>query len=121
MSIDNLFRQLKDIQYQADKILKYKDVEADAIASFAEYSKKLKHDLIEMQLNDELAVYVHDIAEIDPNHDPKPLALTVIAGALSFGLATKKFRNRKRKEYFLENVRNTKDQFSHIDFLLKEI
>jgi hypothetical protein len=121
MSIDNLFRQLKDIQFQADKILKSKRVEDQAITSFAEYSKKLKGDLIGMQPSEDLAIHVNDIEPIDPAYDPKPPFGTVVLGALSFGVATKKFKQRKREEYFRHNVRNTRDQFGHIDFLLKEM
>lgn len=121
MSIDNLFRQLKDIQFQADKILKSKKVEDDAVVSFAEYSKKLKTDLMGMQPTEDLAIHVNDIQPLDPGYDPKPPVLTAFFGALSFGLATKKFKQRKREEYFRQNIRNTRDQFGHIDFLLKEI
>lgn len=121
MSIDNLFRQLKDIQFQADKILKSKKVEDEAITAFADYSRKLKQDLIGMQPSEDLAIIVNDIQPLDPGYDPKPPVGTTILGALSFGVATKKFKLRKREEYFRESVRNTRDQFGHIDFLLKEI
>ncbi len=121
MSIDNLFRQLKDIQFQADKILKSKKVEDEAITAFADYSRKLKQDLIGMQPSEDLAIHVNDIQPLDPGYDPKPPVGTTILGALSFGVATKKFKLRKREEYFRESVRNTRDQFGHIDFLLKEI
>jgi hypothetical protein len=47
--------------------------------------------------------------------------ITTIIGALSFGVATKKYRAKKRESYFRLKVKNTKEQFAHIDFLLKEI
>lgn len=121
MSIDNLFLQLKDIQFQADKILKAKQIEEDAVKKFAEYSKELKSSLIEIEVKDDLAIHVNDIEIIDPNYDPKPPVVIALVGALSFGVATKKFRRNKREEYFRNSVKNTKDQFAHIDFLLKEI
>jgi hypothetical protein len=121
MSIDNLFRQLKDIQFQADKILKAKQIEDEAIAKFANYAQELKSSLINIEVNDDLALHVNDIEVVDPNYDPKPPIVVALVGALSFGIASKKYRRKKREEYFRNTVKNTKDQFSHIDFLLKEI
>jgi hypothetical protein len=76
MSIDNLFRQLKDIQFQADKILKSKKIEEEAIERFADYSNSLKLNLIGLQLNEELAIHVEDIEAIiaggKPETRPEP-------------------------------------------------
>lgn len=121
MSIDNLFRRLKDIQFQADKILKAKQIEDEAIAKFAAYSKDLKSSLIDIEVKDDLASCVNDIEVIDPNYDPKPPMVVSLVGALSFGVASRKYRKNKREEYFRNSVKNTKDLFAHIDFLLKEI
>jgi hypothetical protein len=52
--------------------------------------------------------------------NPKPPIVTTILGALSFGVATKRYRSKKRQEYFRENVMATKNQYSFIDTLLKE-
>jgi len=120
MSFDNLFRQLVDIQYQADKILKSKNIEEDAIEDFAKYSENLKSRLLSIELNEELTIHVNDIEPIDPKLNPKPPIVTTILGALSFGVATKRYRSKKRQEYFRENVMATKNQYSFIDTLLKE-
>lgn len=120
MSFDNLFRQLVDIQYQADKILKSKNIEETAIEDFAAYSESLKIRLLSIELNEELSIHVNDIEAIDPKLIPKPPLITAIIGALSFGVATKRYRSKKRQEYFRENVMATKNQYSYIDTLLKE-
>ena len=106
MSFDNLFLQLRDVQFQADKILKSKD---------------LKESLIDLDLNEELLLHVSDIEEIDPDLNPKLPVVIVVLGALSFGAASKKYRKRKREEYFRENIKNIRDRFSNINFLLKDI
>ena len=120
MSFENIFRQLVDIQYQADKILKSKIIEESAIKDFATYSKDLKLRLLTIELNEELSIHVNDIEAIDPKLNPKPPIVTTILGALSFGVATKRYRSKKRQEYFRENVMATKNQYSFIDTLLKE-
>jgi hypothetical protein len=121
MSIDNLFRQLTDIQFQADKILKAKKIEEDVIARFADYSNELKSGLIDLDLNEELSIHVNDIEPIDILVDPKPPIMVKLIGALSFGVASKKYRKRKREEYFRSLVKNTRDQYSCIRNLLHEI
>lgn len=121
MSIDNLFRQLTDIQFQANKILKAKKIDDKAIEKFADYSKTLKSDLMQLELNDELSIHVNDIETIDVNFNPELPPITALISTLSFGIAANKYRNSKRDEYFRENVRNTRDQFTCIDHLLKEI
>lgn len=121
MSFDNLFLQLKDIQFQADKILKSKKIEEEAVVRFANYSNTLKSNLIELELNEDLLMHVKDIEEIDQNLSPKLPIVTSILGALSFGAAAKQFRKSKREEYFRENIKNIRDRFANIDFLLKEM
>ena len=121
MSIENLFLQLKDIQFQADKILKSKELEHEVVKKFAAYSKDLKISLIGIEVNEDLSIHLNDIEIIDTNYDPKPPIIIALIGALSFGVASKKYRRKKREAYFRKTVKNTKDQFAHIDFLLKEI
>jgi len=121
MSIDNLFRQLTDIQFQADKILKAKKIEEEDIARFAEYSNELKSGLIDLDLNEELSIHVNDIEPINVKVEPKPPIMVILIGALSFGVAAKKYRKRKREEYFRDKVKNTRDQYSCIRNLLHEI
>ena len=121
MSIDNLFRQLKDIQFQADKILKAKKIDDEKLARFAVYSISLKQDLIDLQLNEAVSIHVNDIENINVNFNPNLPAITSILGALSFGVVANKYRASRREKYFRENVKNIRDQFICIDHLLKEI
>ena len=74
-----------------------------------------------MGLNEELALHVNEIHDIDPEFDPQAPFHTRVMNALSFGYASKKYKQRKRDEYFRHHIRNTRDQYSHIDFLLKEL
>lgn len=121
MSIDNLFRQLKDIQFQADKLLKSEKIEEEAIRKFANYSNELKSNLIDLDLNDELLLHVNDIEEINTELNPSPPMVTALMSALSFGAANKSYRRKKREAYFRENVKNIKERYVYIDLLLKEI
>ena len=121
MRIDDLFKQLTDIKFQADKLLKSNASDHVAVTRFAEYSEEIRHFLMEMQLSDELLLLVNDIHKIDPDFQPKcPFGVRIL-GVLTFGISRKKFTERKRKEYFLHHIRNTRDQYIYLNLLLKEM
>lgn len=120
MSFDNLFQQLNDIQFQADKLLKSKQMKEKDVRIFAKYSNELKSSLINLKLDDELYIHVKDIEEITFDLRPKLPLVTTILGVLSFGKAVKKYRSRVKEEYYKENIRNIKKRFANIDKLLKE-
>lgn len=120
MSFDNLFRQLTDIRFQADKILKSEKIEEDMVQRFANYSNELKSSLIDLELNEDILLHVRDIEEIDSNYQaPMSLVPQAIA-VISFGLTTKQYRKKQREAYFRENIKNIRDRYANIDFLLKE-
>jgi hypothetical protein len=119
--IDDLFKQLTDIKFQADKLLKSDAAGDEAVSRFAKYSEEIRQYLIEMQLSEELLLLVNDIHKIDPDYQPKcPLGVRFL-GVLTFGISKKKFIARKRKEYFLHHIRNTRDQYIYLNLLLKEM
>ncbi|MEN9399189.1 MAG: hypothetical protein RL632_290 [Bacteroidota bacterium] len=121
MRIDDLFKQLTDIKFQADKLLKSAAADHDAVTRFAHYSEEIRHFLIEMQLSDELLLLVNDIHKIDPDFQPKCSFGVRFLGVLTFGISRKKFIARKRKEYFLHHIRNTRDQYIYLNLLMKEM
>lgn len=121
MRIDDLFKQLSDIKFQADKLLKSAAADHDAVTRFAQYSEDIRHYLIEMQLSDELLLLVNDIHHIDPEFQPKCSFGVRFLGVLTFGLSKKKYIARKKKEYFLHHIRTTRDQYIYLNLLLKEI
>ena len=121
MRIDDLFKQLTDIKFQADKLLKSDASDQVAVTRFAQYSEEIRHFLIEMQLSDELVLLVNDIHKIDPDFQPKCAFGVKFLGVLTFGISKKKYISRKRKAYFLVRIRNTRDQYTYLNLLLKEM
>lgn len=121
MRIDDLFKQLTDIKFQADKLLKSNAADHDAVTRFAQYSEDIRHYLIEMQLSDELLLLVNDIQKIDPDFQPKCSFGVKFLGVLTFGISKKKYISRKQKAYFLVRIRNTRDQFIYLNLLMKEM
>jgi hypothetical protein len=119
--VDDLFKQLADIKFQADKLLKSDAVDHVAVARFAAYSEEIRGYLIEMQLSDELLLLVNDIHKIDPNFQPKCSFGVKLLGLLTFGISKKKYILSKQKAYFLVRIRNTRDQYTYLNHLLKEM
>ena len=121
MRIDDLFKQFTDIKFQADKLLKSDAADYAAVSRFAKQSKEIRHSLIMMQLNDELLSLVHDIHEIDPDYLPKCSFGVKFLGLITFGVSKRRHIQKKRKDYFLFHLRNTRDQFIYLNLLLKEM
>lgn len=121
MSINNLFLQLKDIQYQADKLLKSKRFAVENVKQFALNSVSLRKDLINLNLSDEVLIHAEDIEDVDLNYQPDPDIMTYFLGTLSFGIATKTFQDKKKEEYLRSHVLQTKNQFACIEHLLREL
>jgi hypothetical protein len=119
--IDDLFKQLTDIKFQADKLLKSDAEDHDAVKRFAQYSEEIRHYLIDMQLSDELLLLVNDIHKIDPDFQPRCSFGVKLLGVFTFGISKRKYISRKQKEYFLVHVRNTRDQYIYLNLLLKEM
>jgi hypothetical protein len=119
--IDDLFKHFADIKFQSDKILKSDAADHDAVSRFAKFSEEIRHCLMEMQLGDELLLLVTDIHAIDPNYQPKCSLGVKFLGFLTFGVSKRRFIHKKRKAYFLFHIRNTRDQYTYLNLLLKEM
>lgn len=63
-ALDLLLRQIKDIQAQADKILKGED-SPEAIETFSKYSSELKNYIGQHVQSQEVKAYLKDLPEIN--------------------------------------------------------
>jgi hypothetical protein len=121
MQIDNLFRQLKDIQYQAAKLLKAPSINQEQINHFANYVNELKVNLIGLNFNEDILVYVNDIESIDTGFEPKHHLGIHWLNVFSFGVYKRKRSIKKRNLYFKNCAEKLVTQFAHIEYLIKEL
>ncbi len=121
MRIDELFKQFSDIKFQADKLIKSDAADYDAVSRFAKQSEDIRHTLIKMQLSDELLLLVNDIHKIDSDFQPKCSFGVKLLGLITFGVSKRRYIRKKRKDYFLFYIRNTRDQYIYLNLLLKEM
>jgi hypothetical protein len=121
MNINELFLQLKDIQFQADKLIKQDWLDKRSVASFAEYTNKLKFAMHEMGLAEDLNNHLNLLSPVDAEFDPKLSVLTQVGGVLTLGFSKKRAKRKRTQAYFKTSIRETKDRFTYIDLRLREI
>jgi hypothetical protein len=100
MTMDELFRELKDLDFKANKLLKSKVLDAEIVRQFNDQSLRLKQTLLELSPQDDVAAHVTEISEIDIDGTPN-------------------LRKFKKQKYFKKLVSKTKNQWIAIEFLLK--
>jgi hypothetical protein len=119
MTMDELFRELKDLDFKANKLLKSKVLDAEIVRQFNDQSLRLKQTLIELSPQDEVSNHVSEIQEIDIDGTPKISTFSKFLGIITFGIYTSNLRRFKKQKYFKKFVSKTKNQWIAIEFLLK--
>jgi hypothetical protein len=119
MTMDELFRELKDLDFKANKLLKSKVLDTDAVRVYNEQSLRLKQTLLDLTPQDEVANHVNEIKEIDVEGPPPMTGFAKFLGIITFGIYTSNLRRYKKQKYFKKMVSKTKNQWIAIEFLLK--
>ena len=119
MTMDELFRELKDLDFKANKLLKSKELDTDAVRVYNEQSLRLKQTLLDLTPQDEVANHVNEIKEIDVEGPPPMTGFAKFLGIITFGIYTSNLRRYKKQKYFKKMVSKTKNQWIAIEFLLK--
>ena len=119
MTMDELFRELKDLDFKANKLLKSTVLDAEIVRQFNDQSIRLKQTLIELSPQDEISNHVSEISAIDIDGTPKTSPVSKFFGIITFGIYTSNLRRFKKQKYFKKLVSKTKNQWIAIEFLLK--
>jgi hypothetical protein len=117
--MDELFRELKDLDFKANKLLKSKVLDTDAVRVYNEQSLRLKQTLLDLTPQDEVANHVNEIKEMDVEGPPPMTGFAKFLGIITFGIYTSNLRRYKKQKYFKKMVSKTKNQWIAIEFLLK--
>jgi hypothetical protein len=119
MTMDELFRELKDLDFKANKLLKSKVLDTNAVRVYNEQSLRLKQTLLDLTPQDEVANHVNEIKDIDVEGPPPMTGFAKFLGIITFGIYTSNLRRYKKQKYFKKMVSKTKNQWIAIEFLLK--
>ena len=119
MTMDELFRELKDLDFKANKLLKSKFLDTDAVRVYNDQSLKLRQTLLELSPQEDVENHVNEIKEIDVDGPPPMSGFAKFLGVITFGIYTANLRRFKKQKYFKKMVSKTKNQWIAIEFLLK--
>lgn len=119
MTMDELFRELKDLDFKANKILKSKYLDAEAVRIYNTQSLNLKNSLLELSPQEVVNEHIREISEIDVDGPPPISDLAKFFGIITFGIYTLNLKRYKKQKYYKKMVSRTKNQWIAIEFLLK--
>ncbi len=114
MSGSNLKRQLNDLLHQAERLIQSKCT-VQEIREFGNYSEELKQYIIDTTQDDFVLERVHAIPKIDLN-PAKSKANYIAAFSGVFGTL---FVERNQVNQGKEQIREIRDKFSSVEFLLR--
>lgn len=121
MKMNELFLQLKDIQFQADKLMKMDLIDGPSVVNFAAYSGRLKYQLSELNFGDGIDSQVEKLEVLNPNYIPPLSVRSKLTVLLTLGLLKKRIKRTKTQAYFRESIREARDCFTYVDLRLKEL
>lgn len=120
----NLNRQLKDVQYQADKLISGTP-EPEAIESFDNYCRELKEYIIHNVKEVDIVRLAQEIPEIHDVEDSKrkmSFIALIVLGLLTLGISAlylSYVANMRRTTLIQNNIQTARGKFASIEFLLK--
>jgi len=116
----NVLRQIRDIQVQADRLIKNK-ADLIEIENFAKYAYELRTYLTTHIKDEFILKYVNEVPILDLNekseiNDIVRLLFRVFGGV--FG-AYSIYREQKKRSKALETIKNIKNKYASAEFMLK--
>ncbi len=116
---NNIHRQIKDIQVQADRLLNTKPNLED-IKQFKQYADELKTFLISNVNDDFILNYLNEFPDIDLNRKKSNNSILLIL--LSFFSGSPlgaSYREQDKVDQALETIKEIRNKYSSSEFMLK--
>lgn len=114
----NIIRQIKDIQNQAERLIKRKSSLSE-IEQFANYSCEIKSFLIKNIDEDFILKYVYEIPDLNLDEsDSKPGFFDLILFSFNFGFGAYS-KERQKADKALKTVRDIRGKYASLEFMLK--
>lgn len=113
----NILRQIRDIQVQGDRLISNTDSFSE-IEDFIQYSEEIKSVLLEQVKDDFTLKHVASIPNFDSIETTGTNVLVATLGIFAGGIGAY-FREKQKVNNGLALVREIKDKYSSLEFLLK--
>jgi hypothetical protein len=113
MTIDELYKAFNDIEFQATRILKAKDLDREHLSRFNQRTEEIRQQLVNMRLNGVIHETMSDLKQIDEEYLPKLSFGRKILNILLFGQHKKRFQSKGQIRYFMHEVAARKQLFAY--------
>jgi hypothetical protein len=120
MGINELYKVLTDIDFQANRLLKSKPISMNFLIQFDKLVEEVRPEIVKMDLSDDINASFKELGRIDVQFDPKLNFSHKTMNILLFGFYKKRVKSKKRELYFREEILRRKLSFQHIETHLKE-
>ena len=113
MTIEELERAFLDLEFQANRIAKLKEVDTDHLHKFNERSEQVRKQLLQMGLRPDLHQSLEARTPIDENYLPAYNWGKKILNVLLLGQHKKRFLPKKQEAYFRKEVAERNRLYSY--------
>ncbi len=120
MGINELYKVLTDIDFQANRLLKSKPISMNFLIQFDKLIEDVRPEIIKMDLSEDINESFQDLGRIDTSLDPILSFGQKTMNILFFGFYKKRVKSKKRELYFREEILRRKLSFQFIETHLKE-
>lgn len=120
MTIDELYKAFNDIEFQATRILKAKNLDRDHLSRFNERTEEIRRQLVSMRLQGAIHDTMNELKKFDEEYLPRLSFGRKVWNILLFGQHKKRFQSKGQLRYFMEEVAKRKQLFAYAKGELNE-
>ena len=113
MTIDELYKAFNDIEFQATRLLKARDLDREHLSRFNQRAEEIRQQLVSMRLNGHIHETMNDLKEIDEAYLPKLSFGRKLLNIILFGQHKKRFQSKGQLRYFMQEVAKRKQLFAY--------
>ncbi|MEI8117266.1 MAG: hypothetical protein WCH03_06985 [Flavobacteriia bacterium] len=113
MTIDELYKAFNDIEFQATRLLKARDLDREHLSRFNQRTEEIRQQLVSMRLNGHIHETMNDLKEIDEAYLPKLSFGRKLLNIILFGQHKKRFQSKGQLRYFMQEVAKRKQLFAY--------
>lgn len=118
-----LFRQLNDIQLQAQKLTDG-NPEEEELEAFSNYSNELKNFLLETTEDETIRQHIYEIPDVFDikEESSKPMIMLIILGLVTVGFSVvylSYVAGMRRTRQIQTNIHTIRGKYASIEFLIK--
>ncbi len=120
MTINELLNAFKDVDFQANRMLKTKTIDLNYLQQFDLRTEEIRLQILQMDLSEDINDTFKKFERIEIEHLPKFTLIDKTANLLTLGLTKKRKIKKKTDSYYRFEILSRKISFQHVETHLKE-